>query len=137
MRDKPEAIVITFPVQFLKDLATTIPYGSYESKQLILRGYKMLMKEVDQLMKNPDETIWIHSMGNKPQHDVLYVYISVLNTIKWKAKVVGFEPGGEKRFTDGRKRFAKNWLLLSDFIKAPEEIKFKGCQGFRYSEKLF
>ncbi len=72
-------------------------------------------------------------MGNKPVHEkeILYCYVNILSKIRYKAKVIGFEPGGEKEFDDGRKRTAKHWLLLHEFEKVPE-IRMGGFQGFRY-----
>lgn len=137
LTERPEAIIITFPVQFLIDLACSHHLFGRNKKAFILNGYKQCIREVEEVMKHPDEMIWYHSIGNKPTFEVLYAYITVLNTIKWRANVAGWEPGHEKQFSDQRKMYAKHWLILSDFVNAPEEIKFKGCQGFRYSKKLF
>ncbi len=145
LKEKPDAIVITFPVQFLLDLGYSkyiaqpeedrLPF--WDKKSLIMDGYYDLLRQLDHMEKNPDNNIWNHSIGNKPTHEVLHAYITILGVIHYRAKIVGWEAGHEKQFEDGRKRTAKHWLLLADFVKAPEVIPFKGCQGFRYTEKLF
>ena len=85
-----------------------------------------------------EEATWCHKISAVPTIDVLYCYISVLNRIHFRANIGGFEPGGTKKFEDGRDCTAKHWMILTHpFIKAPEKIYFKGCQGFRYTEKLF
>ena len=84
MIERPEGIIITFPVKFLIELG------------------------------------W-----------------SVLRTKYQLAYEAGWEPGGEKEFSDSRKRTAKHWLLLCNPIIRIPDIPFKGFQGFRYTQKLF
>ncbi len=141
IQQPPYAIVVTFPVKFLMDLAYS--HSAEEIKHLtnikefILAGYKELNRQIDLMIAHPDQSTWNHSKGNKPAHEVVFAYISCLGKICWKAKVAEFQPGHEKEFSDGRKKFAKNWLVLCDFVKAPHDIPFKGMQGFRYVEKMF
>jgi hypothetical protein len=140
--DQPEGILITFPVQFLYDLGEGYVKDSkgrdlYEREDCILRGFKDCMRQLEAFAGNPDESIWYHSIGSKPTREVLFAYITILGKVRYRAKVAGWEPEGLRQFSDGRKREAKHWLLLSDFFKAPEEITLKGFQGFRYTQKLF
>lgn len=145
-----DGIIITFPVQFLLDLAKERPPGKYTliggsgniyraatHKDHILFGFKECMRQLEAVRTNPDDNIWNHSIGSKPIREVLYAYITILGKIRYRANIAAWEPGGEKQFSDGRKRTAKHWLILSDLVKAPNEIECKGFQGFRYTEKLF
>lgn len=138
MSNKPKAIIVTFPVQFLIDLGYYHYYKTHgyvigsTKKEYTLWGFKECIRQIETIKHDPD-MFWLHSMGNKPvyEKEILYCYVNILNKIRYKAKVIGFEPGGEKEFDDGRKRTAKHWLLLHEFEKVPE-IRMGGFQGFRY-----
>lgn len=136
-----DGIIITFPVQFLLDLSNSpsVPgqVGRYSPKTAILLGFKECMRQLEAVRTNPDDNIWNHSIGSKPTMEVLYAYITILGKIRYRANIAAWQPGGTKKFSDGRKRTAKHWLVLSDLVAAPEEITCKGFQGFRYTDKLF
>lgn len=135
-----EAIIITFPVEFLLDLAEPDrkhPYTQHTKNELAIEGLKECIRQIEYVKNNADENIWWHSIGTRPTQDVLYAYITILGKIRYRANVAGWYPGGEKEFNDGRKRSAKHWLCLSDFVAAPRDIERKGFQGFRYTNKLF
>jgi hypothetical protein len=166
MIERPEGIIITFPVQFLIDLGVTVLHRRYElaykaKREYRLRNYKLklwkgegqqpvILNTKKNLIKlgyeeclrqlkmtaEDEELLWWHSIGNKPKIDVLYAYITMLNKIRFKATIVSWEPGGEMTFDDNRKRTAKHWLLLDNPVRIPD-IPFKGFQGFRYTQKLF
>lgn len=141
----PDGIVVTLPVVFLLDLLSDTEKRSWEhsssgvpsQKVLIQRGYKKLVKEMKWIMKDPDDCYWMHSLGTKPTLEVEYVYMTVLGKIKWRGNILRWEPGHTKNFPDGRKCTAKHWLYLCNIIPAPADFPFKGCQGFRYTHKLF
>lgn len=134
--DKSDSIVITFPVRFLIDLAGNCPLF-YSADMIIMKGYRKLVQQIDEQIAKPDNRIWYHSMNTKPTQTIEWAFITVLGKIRWRASVIEFQDRHEKQFEDGRKKFARNWLVLANFIKAPEEIPYKGTQGFRYSEKFF
>lgn len=146
----PEGIVITFPVQFLLDIAPqlnscqtmTTGNGSYRiryntQKYQILAGYKQCIKQIEQVRKDAENAWWWHSIGSRPTIDVLNAYIIILGRVRYKAVIAGWEPGGEKQFSDNRKLTAKHWLQLAFFEPAPIVIEIKGFQSFRYCTKLF
>lgn len=142
--DSPEAIIITFPVQFLIDVGISTFRGLedetlelFKDKDYILPGFTEVMRQLKQISEDPDNNIWWHSIGTKPTQHVLYAYITILGKIRYRATIASWEPGGEKQFNDGRKRTAKNWLMLSDLVPAPNDIVQKGFQGFRYSPIIF
>jgi hypothetical protein len=139
----PDGIVITLPVKFLIDLAesrhkTTDEIGiQLNAKKKALNGYKILCSEMDKVMRNPDHSFWTHSMGIKPTLEFEYVYFTVLGSIRYRGNVMLWEPGHTKEFQDGRKRTANYWLNICNIIPAPLHYPFKGCQGFRYTQKIF
>lgn len=102
-------------------------------ENIIKMGYGECIRQIESVKFDP-EGYWLHSMGNKPvdEQRVTHAYINILSKIRYKAKVIGFEPGGEQQFDDGRKRTAKHWLLLHEFEKLKPAIKMGGFQGFRY-----
>ena len=147
--ERTNAIIVTFPVKFLIDLGKPICEGKlnvddvtakkfgipgirFTKKGFICEGYKECIRQIEAL-EHDDEIIWLHSMGNKPVNDadILYCYVNILSKIRYRFKVIGFDPGSEIKFDDGRKRTAKHWLLMH----SPEKImniKMGGFQGFRY-----
>lgn len=146
----PEGIVITFPVQFLLDIAPQLnscqtkikSNGSYRIryntlKYQTLAGYRKCITQIEEVRKKEDSMWWWHSIGTKARIDVLNAYIVILGRIRYKAVIVGWEPGGEKQFSDNRKLTAKHWLQLAYFESAPIAIEQKGFQGLRYCTKLF
>lgn len=144
--ERSNAIIVTWPVQFLIDLGTSIAnknivktkedYGisgiNYTKKGLISLGYKECLRQIYTFDKDP-EMIWWHGMGSKPVNsdNILYCYINVLSKIRFRFKVIGFHPGGEMEFNDLRKQSFKHWLMLHQPTRI-KEIKMGGFQGFRY-----
>lgn len=140
--ERPEAIIITFPVQFLRDIGISNATPDeikdlFTDKDFIRIGFTEVIHQLHHMSKNPDNNIWWHSMGIKPTQDVLYAYITILGKIRYRANIAGWDPSGIKQFSDGRKRTAKNWLMLCDFVVAPTDIIQQGFQGFRYTQKIF
>jgi len=140
-----EGIIVTMPVKFLYDLGVSYfsrnYYPGYENhysrKSLNIYGFREYIRQMEIVIKD-ENTCWFHKMGTKPKKEVLYCYITVLGSILYRGNIAGFEPGGKKKFDDGRDCEAKHWLVLTHpFVKAPEKILFKGFQGFRYTHKLF
>jgi len=133
--EAPKAIIVTFPAQFFYDLG----YSNKDSgerdlkckKDFILYGFKIFLRQINSIQQNPDTDYWLHSIGSKPTIDVQYCYIVTLGRIIYKAKILGWEQGGERQFNDGRKFTAKHWLLLNEFERIPD-FKKSGFQGFRY-----
>ncbi len=163
IEERPQGILITFPVQFLIDLGNThylnnVLKKSYNStreswkdyhkrifsligtkgfyltdkKSTISYGYLDCLRQIN-ACKNESNIIWYHGMAKLPQfHDeLLFCYINILSKIRFKARVIGFDPGGKIKFDDGRKREFNHWLLLNDFEPIPQ-IRMGGFQGFRY-----
>ncbi len=145
--NRPTAIIVTFPVQFLIDLGNSYYYNRssiglgkpLNKKAIISRGYIECLKDIEFCNSDPED-YWSHIMGNVPvqavRDNITHCYINILSKIRFRAKVIGFECGkkGElitKKFGDGRKMSGKNWILLHQFERI-KEIKMGGFQGFRY-----
>jgi len=87
---------------------------------------------------NDGESIWNAAIGSLPKYDVLNCYIVIDGKIRYRARIAGFECGGERTFIDGRTCSARNWMLLCAPVeKAPRDIPMRGFQGFRYTEELW
>ena len=87
---------------------------------------------------NDGETCWYAKVGQVPKRDVLYCYVIIGNRVRYRANIVGFEPGGELTFSDGRSATAKVWMVLgAPVVRAPHRIEMRGFQGFRYTDLLW
>lgn len=111
-------IVITFPQVFFKE---------------------MVPREFAQSFLTLSPTHhWLCPMANRPKKEPQWCYIVALGRLRYRAKVLGFEIGGEREFASGLSGDARHWLVLSGpVIKAPHRIIQSGFQGFRYTEFLF
>lgn len=87
-----------------------------------------------------DESFWYHKCKNKPQHDIIHVYIVVGNVVRFKMLYAGFASGPNTGYdANGEKQITWSRLLLAGpYEKSPFKISMKGFQGFRYLyEELF
>jgi hypothetical protein len=138
----PDGIVVTLPVSFMLDLAYSDPLiklhtSEFTERELILIGYRKVLRELNWVMKDSDNRFWIHSMGSKPTMNFEFVYFTALGSIMARGNFMSWEPGGTKSFKDGRKQTAKHWLNVCNIVNAPGYFPFKGFQGFRYTTKIF
>ncbi|MHB1278275.1 MAG: hypothetical protein ACYC1Q_07745 [Bacteroidia bacterium] len=121
--EKPEAILVTYPQFLLKR------YGGMENfrKQM--------------LYFNEEDSVWFQRCKNKPKYEVPYVYIVIENRIAYRFNCAEWEPGAPEQVQrpDGTLNVI-TWprlLLTGPVIEAPEEIEYKGFQGFRYTNQLY
>lgn len=122
MEQHPEGIIITISAGMLKEKG----YRNW------LRNFLDAMDKHDQ-----DWTYWMRQ-GAKPKRDILYVYLCIGGKIRFRAFYGGSDGPSEKEFSDGKKLFARAWVILSGPLeRAPYTIPMKGFRGFRYTEKLF
>lgn len=112
--EPPEAIIITISQQMLKE-----------------KGYKNWLTNFMKAMNREDWTYWMRQ-GNKPKHEVLYVYLCIGGKVRFRANFVGTEGPSEMTFDGGKKLFAKAWILMcGPVVRAPYHVPMKGFQGFR------
>jgi len=120
MNERPEAIIITFPVVFFQEY-----------------GVRRFARDFQGLTTN-DDMIWYAKISTVPKIEVPHCYIIAGNRVRWRLNVVGFEPGHAKDFGSGRQVYARNWMLLAGPVsKAPYRIERRGHQGFRYVAEGF
>ena len=125
---QPDGIAITWG----KDLI--------EEKGGLFAFIRFFLKE----MQN-EETIWLQRSKNKPQHEVLYVYVIVCNQIKYRLNYVGYESGatiinngaGDGSWSSRQHIEWPRILMAGPVITAPYKMEQRGFQGFRYTVKLF
>lgn len=154
--NRPQAIIVTFPVKFLIDLGKSVAaklrdesfkqgiglkiYGDEGKKLTIRTGFKECIEQIEFCNSDPED-YWSHIMGNVPveavRDNISHCYINILSKIRYRSKVICFECSKKsesitKKFGDGRRMSGKNWILLHQFEKLNPEIKMGGFQGFRY-----
>lgn len=121
--ERPEAIIITYPLYLLKR------YGDYKS-------FREGMLEL-----NDENAAWFQRCRNKPKHEVPFVFIVVGGKIRFRLNCAGWDPGTPARVVrpDGTPNIIQ-WprlVLTGPVVEAPGNIEYKGFQGFRYTDTLF
>jgi hypothetical protein len=90
-----------------------------------------------------ETSYWMHKSRNKPQHDVLYVYVVICGRIYYRCMYGGhYLPGSGAtgQLAPGAEETHVTFpfiILSGPLVKAPGKIERKGFQGFRYSSKIF
>jgi hypothetical protein len=88
-----------------------------------------------------DMTFWYRIGQHLPKHqDILYVYIVIHNMIRWRFNFVSFEDA-----TDGITLYKNNvpsvqygkYVVMTGPAIKRCDIRFRGFQGFRYSQIIF
>jgi hypothetical protein len=120
--EQPDAIIVTLPARFFEE-----------------QNHAAYLKELQDLEAGH---VWYRVCKNLPKHDVLYVYTIIDNKIHHRANFVGVERNKNYRFSrpDGQYRDFTNVnaiLTTGPVEMAPQEIRMKGFQGFRYTKILF
>ncbi|GAA5117098.1 hypothetical protein JIN84_17920 [Luteolibacter yonseiensis] len=70
------------------------------------------------------------SIGRKPKHELLHIYIVSGGRVLSRFLIAGYESGSKKCW-DGSVR-SNFWVVSVDPEFPPREIKMKGFRGFRY-----
>lgn len=85
-----------------------------------------------------DDCIYRFRVGNKPRFEVLYVYLLIGGKIRYRANLVSYDPPGYFISNAGNSLWGNCWIVIcGPLVRAPEIIRRKGFQGFRYTEELF
>lgn len=119
----PEGIVVTFGKEMIEEQG----------------GLKNFLSFFEQVM-NDEQDYWMHKCKNAPQYDILYVYVTVYNRLRYRCMFGGyFKENTTGGTADGREvEIAWPRIILSGpFEKCPFKRELKGFQGFRYCTKLF
>lgn len=122
--EQPDGIIVTLPARFFVEYS----HAAY-------------LDEIKRM--NADETmIWYRVMKNLPKQDFLYVYTIIDNKVHHRSLFAGLIRNTTLVFPrpeGGRRTFenANAVMMAGPIVMAPEEIKMRGFQGFRYTQKMF
>jgi hypothetical protein len=120
--DRPEAILITFPLSMVKE-------GG---------GYKAFLSTLEEL-NQVEGSCWLNKCRNKPKHDVLYVYGVIGGKVRCRFVYAGYGTGPVDVIRANGTRDTVSWsrlILTGPVVMAPIPIDQRGFQGFRYTDKL-
>lgn len=125
---KPEAIVLTLPVQFFENRRA----GIEQFKKMFVRYMAR------------EDALWNFRLTNLPTiEDIAWVYLIFDKRLQFQCNFVQYERCVSKSFKDapdGQVRHfpESNWVIMTGpVIAPPEPYELRGFQGFRYSTKLF
>jgi hypothetical protein len=120
----PEGIAVTFGREMLEEQG----------------GVKRFLQHFEEWISQGENYWWLHKCKNKPQADISYVYVIVLNRLYCRC----YYGGHESRTTIGKTADGKlkniDWprIVLAGPIEKPKfKRTMRGFQGFRYTTKLF
>jgi len=120
----PEAVVVTFGREMMDEQG----------------GPLQFLRFFESWMDGGEGNYWLHKCKNRPQADIIHVYVIVMNRLYCRCYFGGYEKGKMVGSTaDGRnKEFDWPRLILSGPIEKPRfKRTLKGFQGFRYATSLF
>lgn len=124
----PEAILITWGKDMLTEGGNTL---------------RAFMREFE-LLNVPGSGVdyWIQKCKNQPRYMPAHVYIVVCNRILYRANLSHWQDGssGVEIMKPNGLRAVIFWnrlVITGPVIKAPHKIKFRGFQGFRYTDEIY
>src|SRR5437870_1813031 len=110
----PESIVITWGSDML--------WG--KGMRPFIRYFREIMIE--------ENSLWMDWCKNPPQHDIIYVYIIVLNRLKYRCYYAGHETGETKMWNDDGtyEIISKPRILMAGpFERCPFKRELRGFQS--------
>lgn len=121
---RPEGIVVTCGAQMIEEKG----------------GLRKFIKWFESCFED-DNGYWLHKCKNKPQHDIIYVYVIIHGKIKYRLSYGGYQRTAMAySHPDAQEMTEVEWphvVLGGPLVKAPRDFEFKGFQGFRYCTFLF
>ena len=103
----------------------------------IERGAKRYKQSLAMLERGSLSAIYI-AIQSIPRIEVLHLYLLVEGEIKVRLNIAGYEPGDARECWDRTIRKPKYWAICTAPVsRAPEPIKRRGFQGYRYTEELW
>lgn len=122
--EQPEGIVVTCGAEMIKEKGGMMKF---------IRWFENCFVD--------ESSYWLHKCKNKPKHDILYVYIIILGKVRYRAQFGGYGRTAMAYLHPEDSEMSEipwpHLILGGPLVKAPEDIEFKGFQGFRYCSKLF
>lgn len=122
---KPDALIVTMSKQNVNEWGGVDVLDRFFQKQY---------------GKENDATFWYKIGNNLPLHEVLFVYVVIHNKIRWRFNCVGYEDTESVILHKAGKpvEYSGKFVIITGVaIKAPEDIPYKGFQGFRYSNIIY
>jgi hypothetical protein len=120
----PEGIAVTFGKEMMNEQG----------------GVRNFLRHFEDIMSRGDDWWWLHKCKNKPQQDIAWVYVIVLNRLYCRCYFGGYEKKGTVGGTADGREIIIQWprVILAGPIEKPKfKRRLKGFQGFRYTTKLF
>ena len=119
----PDGVAVTFGEKMIEE------QGGLKT---FLTGFKKALEEED--------GYWMHKCKNRPQQDIVYVYIIIKNRLAYR----GYYGGYNIEWTDGVSADGQdkiiNWPRINiagPLERCPFKRTLKGFQGFRYCSELW
>ena len=126
LTEPPDGIIITISQAMIKEKG----YRNW------LRNFFKTMSDAEQ--DDPDGWTYWFRVGNKPKHDVAWVYLLIGGKIRFRVNWIDSFGAERIAFTDGKSLYGKGWVVVCGPVARPEKpIYRKGFRGFRYTHKLF
>ncbi len=118
--ERPDGIILTISQAMLKE-----------------KGLRNWLRNFHEAMEKEDWTYWFRT-GNRPKHDVMYVYLCIGGYIRFRINFVSSHGAGKMEFGNGEKLYGNAWICTcGPLTRAPRRIPRKGFQGFRYTQTIF
>ncbi|MDQ3804293.1 MAG: hypothetical protein M3416_10730 [Acidobacteriota bacterium] len=126
MKDRPTGII------------RTLPYGPNHGEEAMRAAYAKMVAGLERLNRFDAAHVLV-GMQQRPKVEVLHCYILVEGRIVGRAHIAGYEEGVPPvKCWDGSTRQHKFWAVLTGpYEPAPEVIRRRGFQGFRYTGDLW
>lgn len=119
----PDGIAVTFGEVMIEE------QGGLKT---FLTGFKQALQEED--------GYWMHKCKNRPQQDIIFVYIIIKNRLAYRCYYGGYNV----EHTDGVSADGKDKVidwprinLAGPLERCPYKRTLKGFQGFRYCSELW
>lgn len=78
------------------------------------------------------------SLSGVPRIEVLHLYLLIAGEISLRMNIAGYEHGDSRKCWDNTTRKPRCWAICTAPVsRAPEPIKRRGFQGFRYTGGLW
>lgn len=98
--------------------------------------YQRFMDSIDKL--SDDGNAVLIALSNRPQIEVLHLYLVIEGKVHLRMNLVEFIEGGSLKCWDGKTRAPKYWAVCAGPVSyPPKPIARRGFQGFRYTSDLW
>lgn len=116
----------------------TLPYRPDSPEHFLRAAYRKMLDGLNCLNRFDNAHVLI-GLSQLPKIEVLHCYLLVSGRVIGRAHIASFDGNvGTLQCWDGTMRDHKYWAVLSaPYEPAPEVIRMRGFQGFRYTQELW